>query len=77
MVPLSTHTAQTLHVHAACAIPTVVHVEYFQDHVRVERLLFDGVPELENGGLRPDTSRPGLGIELKEPDVSRWESERH
>jgi hypothetical protein len=28
-------------------------------------MLFDGLPELVNGELRPDLSRPGLGLELK------------
>jgi hypothetical protein len=41
-----------------------VHVEYFHDHVLIESLLFDGVPELVDGCLVPDASRPGHGLML-------------
>jgi hypothetical protein len=47
------HCAPSLHVHACAAIAPVVHLEYFHDHVRVERLLFDGVLEPRDGALRP------------------------
>jgi len=34
--------------------------------VRIERMLFQGVAEPAGGVLRPDLSRPGNGLELKE-----------
>jgi L-alanine-DL-glutamate epimerase-like enolase superfamily enzyme len=68
-IPLSTHTAPALHLHAACAIPELRHLEYFSDHVRIERLFFDGVQEPHDGCLVPDATRPGLGIELKRADI--------
>jgi L-alanine-DL-glutamate epimerase-like enolase superfamily enzyme len=68
-LPLSSHTASALHVHPCCAVPRVRHVEYFYDHERIERMLFDGVPEPVNGMLRPDLSRAGFGIELKRADL--------
>ena len=68
-VPLSAHTAPSVHAHAGCAIEPLVHVEYFHDHVRVERMLFDGVLEPEGGRLVPDLSRPGLGLELRRADA--------
>jgi L-alanine-DL-glutamate epimerase-like enolase superfamily enzyme len=71
-VPLSGHCAPTLHVHALCGCEQTIHLEYFHDHVRVERMLFDGVPEPVDGELRPDPGRPGLGVELKPMDVQRW-----
>ena len=71
-LPLSSHTASALHAHPCCAVPRVRHVEYFYDHERIERMLFDGVPELVNGMLRPDLSRAGFGIELKRADASRY-----
>jgi hypothetical protein len=49
-----------------CAIPNARHIEYFHDHVRVESELLDGVLEPEDGALRPDRSRPGHGLELRE-----------
>ena len=64
-VPLSAHTAPAVHLHACCAVPNVRHIEWFHDHVRIERSLFDGVVEPERGELRPDLDRPGLGLELK------------
>jgi L-alanine-DL-glutamate epimerase-like enolase superfamily enzyme len=63
---ISGHTAQSLHAHPACAVPNLRHIEYFADHARVDRLLFDGVLDPAGGVLRPDPSRPGLGLELKQ-----------
>ncbi|TMK83227.1 MAG: mandelate racemase [Actinobacteria bacterium] len=71
-VPLSPHTAPTLHAHVACALPSARHVEYFLDHARIERMLFGGALEPDHGHLRPDLSRPGLGIELKRADAERF-----
>jgi L-alanine-DL-glutamate epimerase-like enolase superfamily enzyme len=71
-LPLSGHTAPALHTHVGCAIPAFRNLEYFHDHVRIERIFFDGFPELVDGELRPDLSRPGLGLELKRADVERY-----
>jgi L-alanine-DL-glutamate epimerase-like enolase superfamily enzyme len=68
-LPLSSHTASALHVHPCCAVTRVRHVEHFHDHERIERMLFDGLPELVNGTLRPDLSRPGFGYDLKRADL--------
>jgi L-alanine-DL-glutamate epimerase-like enolase superfamily enzyme len=72
MVPLSAHTAPSLHVHVGVALAPVVHLEYFYDHVRIERMLFDGAPWPRSGQLAPDRSRPGLGLELKRADAARY-----
>ena len=69
----SAHTAPSLHAHVACAVPQISHVEFFYDHARIERLLLDGFIEPENGCLRPDTSRPGLGFDFKRKDAERWQ----
>ncbi|MGA9510507.1 MAG: enolase C-terminal domain-like protein [Candidatus Sulfotelmatobacter sp.] len=69
---LSAHTAPALHTQACCAASPLRHLEYFHDHVRIERMLFDGVPEPIKGELRPDLSKPGLGIELKDADAQRF-----
>ena len=71
-MPLSAHTAPALHVHLCCAAPRARNLEYFHDHVRLERMLFDGVAEPSNGSLVPDRSRPGLGLELKTKDAERF-----
>jgi len=71
-IPLSGHTAPALHTQVACAVPRLRHLEYFHDHVRIEKMFFDGLPELANGELRPDLSRPGFGLELKRADAQRF-----
>jgi len=68
-IPLSAHTAPSIHAHAGCAIAPLIHVEYFHDHARVERILFDGVLAPESGRLIPDLTRPGLGLELRRSDA--------
>lgn len=71
-MPLSAHTAPSLHAHPCCALGPVRHVEYFHDHARIERMLFDGTLTPVDGELRPDLSRPGMGLELKRADAERW-----
>ena len=71
-LPLSSHCAPALHVHPLCALRPAIHGEYFHDHVRIERMLFDGAPEAVGGALHPDRSRPGLGLEFKEKDAARY-----
>ncbi len=71
-VPLSAHTAPALHTHVCCSATPVRHLEYFYDHVRIEQMFFDGVGRPEDGELRPDLSRPGMGIELKQADIKRF-----
>jgi L-alanine-DL-glutamate epimerase-like enolase superfamily enzyme len=71
-LPLSAHCAPALHAHPACAARPLRHIEYFHDHVRVESLLFDGVLQPVCGALRPDPSRPGMGLELKRKDAARY-----
>jgi L-alanine-DL-glutamate epimerase-like enolase superfamily enzyme len=70
---VSGHTAQSLHVHPACGVANLRHLEYFHDHARVDRLLFDGVLEPVDGVLRPDLSRPGMGMDLKRADAQRYQ----
>jgi L-alanine-DL-glutamate epimerase-like enolase superfamily enzyme len=71
-IPLSAHCAPALHLHPGCALRCMRHVEYFHDHVRIEQMLFDGVVGPVEGVLRPDLSRPGLGLELRRADAHRY-----
>lgn len=71
-LPLSSHTAPALHVHAACASIPFTEMEFFHDHVRIERMFFDGLPELRNGQLSPDLSRPGNGLILRQADAEKY-----
>lgn len=69
---ISAHCAPSLHAHPAACVSNLRHVEYFYDHARVDRLLFDGVLDPEGGVLRPDMSRPGLGLELKREQAAGY-----
>jgi L-alanine-DL-glutamate epimerase-like enolase superfamily enzyme len=71
-VPLSAHTAPALHLHACLALDALVHLEYFHDHVRIERMLFDGITDPVDGWLRPDLERPGHGLELRRADAEAY-----
>ena len=71
-LPLSAHTAPTLHAHPMCCLSRAWNIEYFHDHVRIERMLFDGAQVAHRGELRPDLSRPGLGIEFKRADAKKF-----
>ncbi len=71
-LPLSGHTAPAQHTHVACAIPVFRNLEYFHDHVRVEKILFDGLPALWEGELRPDLSCSGNGLVLKQADAQKF-----
>lgn len=70
-IPVSTHCAPYLHLHIACAT-SVIHMEYFYDHFRIETELFDGASTPVNGYLKPDYSRPGIGLELKKKDAEKF-----
>jgi L-alanine-DL-glutamate epimerase-like enolase superfamily enzyme len=72
-VPLSSHCAPYATLHAASAAKRLRHVEYFYDHVRIERRYFDGALPPQNGALIADLSRPGIGLALKRADVSEYE----
>jgi L-alanine-DL-glutamate epimerase-like enolase superfamily enzyme len=67
---VSGHCAPNLHAHVAAAVPNLRHLEYFHDHVRIESMLFDGALDPRGGALRPDRTRPGLGLTLKESDAA-------
>lgn len=71
-IPLSAHTAPTLHQHVCCSVHRARHVEYFHDHARIETMFFDGAARAAEGDLFPDLSRPGLGIELKRKDAEKF-----
>jgi L-alanine-DL-glutamate epimerase-like enolase superfamily enzyme len=72
-MPTSIHCAPAVSAHVGAAMATLRHLEYFHDHVRIERMLFDGVSDVGAGGvLAPSPDRPGLGLELRREDAERW-----
>ena len=71
-LPLSSHCAPSLHIAPGCAVAPMRHAEYFHDHARIEHELFDGAPEPTGGVLRPDLTRPGLGLAFKWTDAESY-----
>jgi L-alanine-DL-glutamate epimerase-like enolase superfamily enzyme len=71
-IPLSSHCAPSLHLHVCLSQRDVCHMEYFHDHVRIEKLFFEGFPRLMNGCLYPHLDRFGHGLKLKEKDVKKF-----
>ncbi len=71
-LPFSFHCAPSVHLHAALALPNFYIGEYFHDHVRIEKMFFDGAVKPKNGYLSPDLSSPGLGLVFKRQDVEKY-----
>jgi L-alanine-DL-glutamate epimerase-like enolase superfamily enzyme len=69
---ISGHCAPNLHARVGAAVPNLRHVEYFHDHQRIERMLFDGALDPDGGVLRSDPGQPGLGVTLREADAERY-----
>jgi L-alanine-DL-glutamate epimerase-like enolase superfamily enzyme len=72
-LPFSAHCAPAISAHACCAMESLVHLEYFFDHYRIEGMLFAGTLEPSQGVLTPDRGRPGLGLQLREDVAERYE----
>jgi L-alanine-DL-glutamate epimerase-like enolase superfamily enzyme len=70
-LPLSSHCAPSIHVHPCCAVGAR-HLEYFHDHVRIERMLFDGALEPVDGALHPADDRAGFGLTFKAADARQY-----
>jgi L-alanine-DL-glutamate epimerase-like enolase superfamily enzyme len=71
-MPLASHCAPTVSLHASAAARQLVHLEYFRDHVRMEDLLFDGTPVVDDGTIAIDQAHAGLGIELRPVEAERF-----
>jgi L-alanine-DL-glutamate epimerase-like enolase superfamily enzyme len=69
---VSGHCAPQLSAHVLCGVRRLRHLEYFHDHDRIERMLFDGCLDPQDGALRPDRSRPGHGLELRHEDAAEF-----
>ena len=72
-LPLSAHTSPSIHATLCCSSLPSINVEYFYDHQRIEAMLFDGAVRPVKGVLKPDCSRPGLGLELKRSDAKKFQ----
>jgi L-alanine-DL-glutamate epimerase-like enolase superfamily enzyme len=71
-MPLSAHTAPSLHAHLCCCVPRARNVEYFFDHIRIEQGFMDGALVSDCGLLRPDVDSPGFGLLFKHMDAEDY-----
>ncbi len=70
---VSAHCAPNLHAHIAAATPNTRHLEWFHDHVRIERMLFDGALDPAGGTVCPDPRRPGHGLTFDERTAAEFQ----
>jgi L-alanine-DL-glutamate epimerase-like enolase superfamily enzyme len=68
---LSGHCAPYLSLPVAAVTRTLRHVEYFHDHVRIERRFFDGCADPEGGRLTAPDS-PGHGLAFRGADAEKY-----
>ncbi len=73
-MPLSAHTAPSLHGHLGCIASRACNVEYFHDHARIEQMFFDGALGGQGGRLCPDQAAPGFGLTFKHTDAERYKT---
>jgi len=69
---ISAHCAPHVHVQAALSAPNARHLEWFHDHVRIERMFFDGTRDPQGGSVTPDPDAPGLGLALRASDAEPY-----
>jgi L-alanine-DL-glutamate epimerase-like enolase superfamily enzyme len=69
---VSAHCAPSLHAAVAAATPNLRHIEWFHDHVRIERLLFSGALQPCGGELTPADDAAGIGMEMRDSDAQRY-----
>ncbi|GAA1953187.1 enolase C-terminal domain-like protein [Nocardioides panacihumi] len=74
-VEVSGHCAPYLTLPVAPATPGLRHLEYFHDHVRIARTLFDGAPVPVAGRLAP-RQLPGHGLTLRRSVVDEHRASR-
>ncbi len=65
--PLSAHCAPSIHAHLGCIAPEVIHLEYFHDHARIERMLFEGALRRAADISSPTAAAPAWVSSSKKP----------
>lgn len=68
---LSGHCAPYVSLPVAAVTPRLRHLEYFHDHVRIERMFFDGCPEPVDGQL-PPPREPGHGLAFRAAEAEEY-----
>src|SRR4051794_17642763 len=68
---VSGHCAPALSAPVASATPNLRHLEWFEDHVRIERRFLDPSPDGTGGAITPVDS-PGHGLTVREADLTPY-----
>lgn len=71
-IEVSGHCAPGLTAPVALATPNLRHLEWFADHDRIERMLFEGTLDPRGGAVQPDLSVPGHGLRLRHAAAERY-----
>ncbi len=70
--PLSLHCAPAIHGNVGTCLQTLCTSSTSTTMYRIEQLLFDGVPKLDQGALRPNREHPGHGVQLRAADAQQF-----
>lgn len=68
---ISGHCAPHQHAAVLAAVPNLRHLEWFHDHVRIERWFFDGTRDPIDGAL-PLSESPGHGLSFRAETASSF-----
>ena len=68
---VSGHCAPSLHASVALATPNLRHLEWFEDHVRIESRFLEAFPDPRGGYVVPEET-PGHGLTLRESDLAEY-----
>ncbi|MET3809632.1 enolase C-terminal domain-like protein [Arthrobacter sp. UYEF3] len=69
---VSGHCAPHLSAPVAAATENFRHLEWFHDHVRIERTFFDGSLDPTGGAIAPDARSPGNGLAFRQTAVEKY-----
>jgi len=69
---VSGHCAPNLSAHVAAATENFRHLEWFHDHVRIERTFFDGTLDPSGGTISPAADSPGNGLTFRGAAVEKY-----
>jgi L-alanine-DL-glutamate epimerase-like enolase superfamily enzyme len=69
---VSAHTAPHQHLAVAACVPNLRHIEWFHDHVRIERMLFEGTVSAQGGDAPVNVDAPGNGLAFRESDAEQF-----
>jgi L-alanine-DL-glutamate epimerase-like enolase superfamily enzyme len=68
---VSGHCAPSLHAPVSMAVANLRHLEWFEDHVRIEGRFLDGFPAPVAGSIAP-AEESGHGLTLREADLTDY-----